>query len=97
MRSLFSWIMFAGTNAVEMDVQGGDGVNYKVPRYPLPGHLRIWVSVVVFSAALLAVTHIWAGKMEPRFAWITRKAEEVMMGKGERDQGARPVLPTRKE
>ena len=100
MRSIFSWMMFCGVEPTPQEIRGGDDRMYTVLRYPLPGNFRTAVSLVIFSAVLLLVAHVWTGRMEPKFAWVTRKAEETMSGKGETEPGSgalRPMLPVRKE
>ena len=82
MRSVFAWMMFAGVPAVEMQQTGDDGKTSTVMRVPLPGLMRTAGSVVVFSVLLLGIAHFWAGRVEPWFGWITRKAEERMGGRG---------------
>lgn len=103
MRSVFAWMMFAGVPAVEMLQTGDDGETGKVMRIPLPGVMRTVGSVVVFSVLLLGTAHLWAGRVEPWFGWITRKAEERMGGRvggsagGEGVGSGQTVLPVRME
>ena len=102
MRSLFAWLMFAGQTLMPFEVQEGNEKK-SVMRYPLPGPWWTAASVVVSMSVMLVGAHFWAAKVEPWFGVITKKAEEVMTGRGSGGGSiggtgnGRPVLPVRKE
>ena len=90
LRSVLSWLLFAGQNLVAMEA---DNSNEVIMRYPLP---RPWVYVValpVFFAVLGVLCHYWTEKIEPHFGTITKKAEDIMSGRTSR----LPTLPVRKD
>ena len=93
MRSLFAWMLFFNATPVDVEMRGDDDTEYLITRYPLPGHLHIGISVMIFAVVLLGASHVWTAKVEPWFGWMTKKAEDLMKTPSE----ARVVLPVRKE
>ena len=62
-----------------------------VMRYPLPGP-AVFVSVLPIFFVVLGVTiHYWTTVIEPYFGIITKKAEDIMLGREKRA----PTLPIR--
>ncbi len=60
-------------------------------RYPLPG-LAVFLSVLpIFFLIWGVTTHYWVNEIEPFFGLITKKAEDMMFGRGTRS----PTLPVR--
>ena len=113
LRSLLAWIMFAGKAVTTIEERQADGTVETSQRIPLPGTARTAVAVVISMSACLVVSYWWTERVEPWFGWITKVAEERMMGKGEgggplksplpyRENSPRPLrerspLPSRKE
>lgn len=76
LRSVFAWCLFLGSTPKEISEEVL--ADPAVLLYPLPGNLRIGMSIVVFLVVLAGVAHLWALKVEPVFAKMTKKAEDVM-------------------
>lgn len=92
MRSILSWLLFARQDLMEFEEREGDQTSI-VMKYPLPGYPTFIVVAPLFFVTLFSVTHVWAMKVEPQFAIITKKAEDLMFGKH-----ARPnALPVRQD
>ena len=79
MRSVLSWCLYLGSTPLEIPEQVK--AEPAVLLYPLPGKLRIGVSLVVFLTVLGGVVQLWTVKMEPVFAKLTKKAEDLMFAK----------------
>ena len=94
MRSLFAWLMFAGREMQSFEVKDGEVVG-QVWRYPLPGVVRTFVSVVASMGLCLLAAHYWASRVEPCFGRITKAIEDEMFGR--RGEAPKTVLPVRKE
>jgi len=73
MRSVLSWCLYFGSTPLEIPSE--------IPAvllYPLPGGFRMIMSLMVFLVVLGGVAHLWTTRMEPVFAKLTKKAEDVM-------------------
>ena len=103
MRSLLAWFTFAGQTPKPFEVPtGANGETVSIHRYPQPGNFRMYVSIVLSMAAMLVAAHYWAKNVEPVFGKITKRAEDLMFGKGDSGGGAggalgKPMLPVKKE
>jgi len=95
MRSLFSWIMFAGKGITTIEERQGDGTIQKFERIPLPGSARTAVAVIISMSACLVASYWWTERVEPWFGWITKVAEDRMMGKGDGGEALKSPLPLR--
>ena len=93
MRSVFAWLMFAGREMQSFEVKEGEEVK-SVWRYPLPGAMRTFVSVVISMGMCLFAAHYWANRVEPVFGRMTKAVEDEMFG---RKEVPKTVLPVRKE
>ena len=83
---------------METQERVADGTIVSSIRSPLPGSMRITVSVVISMGCILIASYFWALHVEPWFGWITKAAEETMMGKGHgAETNGKTVLPVRKE
>lgn len=80
MRSILAWLLFANSALVEMEERDG-AETYVVMRYPLPDYPTFVVVMPIFFAVLFGATHVWANRVEPHFGTVTKRLEEVMMGK----------------
>ena len=94
MRSVFAWLMFAGREMQSFEVKDGEVVG-QVWRYPLPGVVRTFASVVASMGLCLLAAHYWASRVEPCFGRITKAIEDEMFGR--RGEAPKTVLPVRKE
>ena len=95
MRSLFAWIMFAGKSVTTIEETQADGTVAEFERIPLPGNARTAVAVMVSMSACLVASYWWTERVEPWFGWITKIAEDRMMGKGESNAELKSPLPLR--
>jgi len=73
MRSVLSWCLYFGSTPLEIPSEVS-----AVLLYPLPGGFRMTMSLMVFLVVLGGVAHLWTSKMEPVFAKMTKKAEDLM-------------------
>ena len=101
MRSLLAWFTFAGQTPAPFEIPAAEGETTTIYRYPQPGNFRILFSIAVSMGCMLAGSHYWAKNVEPVFGKITKKAEEIMFGKGDGNgtgsNPGRPMLPVKKE
>ena len=100
MRSLLAWFTFAGQTPAPFEIPAGDGETTTIHRYPQPSNFRIMLSIAVSMGCMLVAAHYWAKNVEPVFGKITKKAEDIMFGKGDGTSPGnlgRPMLPVRKE
>ncbi|KAL8841215.1 MAG: hypothetical protein Q9170_001004 [Blastenia crenularia] len=88
MRSILAWLLFSRQSLTEIEEEGK-----KYRRYPLPSTPTFLVVMPIFFGILFIATHFWATKVEPHFGIITKTAEDVMFGKG--DKGT--ALPVRRD
>ncbi|KAL8716378.1 MAG: hypothetical protein Q9220_000285 [cf. Caloplaca sp. 1 TL-2023] len=88
LRSILAWMLFARSRLTEVEEEGK-----KHMRYPLPGIPTFLAAMPVFMVILFTATHFWAIKVEPYFGIMTKTAEDIMFGKGEKN----PALPMRKD
>lgn len=78
-RTVLAWLLFSKQSLTQIQE---DGMLYL--RYPVPGYTTFIIVMPVFMVILLSCTHVWAVTLEPKFGVITKKAEDLMFGKKER-------------
>ena len=87
--------MFAGKAITTIEERQADGTVLKSERIPLPGGPRTAVAVIISMSACLLASYWWTERVEPWFGWITKVAEDRMMGKEDGGTALKSPLPLR--
>lgn len=62
-------------------------------RYSMPPKWTLLFSLPLFAAILLALVHLWAIKVEPIFAKITKTLEDFATGRNSKNGPQSPLQP----
>jgi hypothetical protein len=89
MRSVLATIVFGPTVLRGQMRKGSD--NFL--RYSMPPKWTLLFSLPLFAAILLALVHLWAIKVEPIFAKITKTLEDFATGRNSKNGPQSPLQP----
>ena len=97
-RSLLTWMTFGYQDPIFYYTQNPDGsLLNSWFRYPFPDDATLYIATPIFFCLLLLAAHIWTLTIEPRCAWITKRAEDIMYGEislgGEKEGRLKAVGP----
>jgi peptidoglycan/LPS O-acetylase OafA/YrhL len=81
LRSVFSWVLFAGAEKAEFREQEDNGLWQSHYRYPVPGGVHCAFATVVALAVTFIASQVWNMKVEPLFGKVTAMLESLMTGK----------------
>jgi hypothetical protein len=89
MRSVLATIVF-GPAALKGQIQkGGDGFL----RYPIPPKWTFLFTLPLFAAILVGCVHLWATKVDPIFARVTKALEGFATGRNGKYGPGSPLQP----
>jgi len=87
MRSVLATLVFGPAASRREFVVSGEGAL----RYPIPARWTLFFTIPLFGAILMACVHVWAQKVEPVFARLTKGIESLATGRHGRDDPRSPL------
>jgi len=99
LRTVFAWALHLGHSKQTMTEHSPNGEEYQVQRYPLPGSFQCAFATAIMGACVGVASHFWHMRLEPVFARITAKLEEIVKGKIETEPkpNGGAILPLRND
>jgi hypothetical protein len=79
LRSFLKWLFYLTTASVEWEDSNGRIKQTK----PRPSWWQFLYAVPIFTALLLYLAKVWNDRVEPWCAMVTKKGEDLVMGKGD--------------